>query len=118
MKSSLSTTLSVLTLSAVLAGAAVDPEMEGLEAVSRDDGTFLVGGPTYFFDRILGAGGIHSETELWTPQKLRNRLLFNRMSLLPSWNPMEPSVWVKTGNELGDMISIGTQKKKNYCLSL
>ncbi len=104
MKSSLSTTLSVLTLSAVLAGAAVDPEMEGLEAVSRDDGTFLVGGPTYFFDRILGAGGIHSETELWTPQKLRNRLLFNRMSLLPSWNPMEPSVWVKTGNELGDMI--------------
>ena len=62
MKSSLSTTLSVLTLSAVLAGAAVDPEMEGMEAVSRDDGTFLVGGPTYFFDRILGAGGIHSET--------------------------------------------------------
>lgn len=104
MKSSLSTTLSVLALSAVLAGAAVDPEMEGMEAVSRDDGTFLVGGPTYFFDRILGAGGIHSETELWTPQKLRNRLLFNRMSLLPSWNPMEPSVWVKTGNELGDMI--------------
>ena len=60
MKSSLSTTLSVLALSAVLAGAAVDPEMEGMEAVNRDDGTFLVGGPTYFFDHILGAGGIHS----------------------------------------------------------
>ena len=104
MKSSLSTTLSVLALSAVMAGATVDPEMEGMEAVSRDDGTFLIGGPTYFFDRILGAGGIHSESELWTPQKLRNRLLFNRMSVLPSWNPIEPSVWVKTGNELGDMI--------------
>ena len=39
-----------------------------------------------------------------TPQKLRSRLLFNRMSLLPSWDPKEPSVWVKTGNELGDMI--------------
>ena len=35
---------------------------------------------------------------------MRNRLLFNRMSVLPSWDPMEPSVWVKTGNELGDMI--------------
>ena len=52
--------------------AAIDAEMEGMEAVSRDDGTFLVGGPTYQFDRILGAGGIHSESELWTPQKLRN----------------------------------------------
>ena len=104
MKFSFSTTLSMLALSAVMAGAAIDPEMEGMEAVSRDDGTFLVGGPTFFFDRILGAGGIHSESELWTPQKLRSRLLFNRMSLLPSWDPKEPSVWVKTGNELGDMI--------------
>ena len=104
MKFSFSTTLSMLALSAVMAGAAIDPEMEGMEAVSRDDGTFLVGSPTFFFDRILGAGGIHSESELWTPQKLRSRLLFNRMSLLPSWDPKEPSVWVKTGNELGDMI--------------
>ena len=47
--------------------AAIDAEMEGMEAVSRDDGTFLVGGPTYQFDRILGAGGLHSESELWTP---------------------------------------------------
>ena len=101
--SSLLTTLSIALL-AVNASAAIDPEMKGMEPVSRDDGTFLVGGPTYFFDRMLGAGGIHSESELWTPQKLRNRLLFNRMSVLPSWDPMEPSVWVKTGNELGDMI--------------
>ncbi len=84
--------------------AAIDAEMEGMEAVSRDDGTFLIGSPTYQFDRILGAGGIHSESELWTPQKLRQRLLFNRMSITPSWAPFEPSVWVKTGNELGDMI--------------
>lgn len=86
------------------ATAAIDAEMEGLESVSRDDGTFLVGGPTYFFDRILGAGGVHSESELWTPAKLRQRLLFNRFSVLPSWEPYEPSIWVKTGNELGDMI--------------
>ena len=104
MKFSFLTTLSIAALSSVMAFAAIDPEMEGMEAVSRDDGTFLVGGPTFFFDRILGAGGIHSESELWTPQKLRNRLLFNRMSVLPSWDPKEPSVWLKTGNELGDMI--------------
>ena len=101
--SSLLTTLSVASL-AVFANAAIDPEMEGMEPVSRDDGTFLIGGPTYYFDRILGAGGLHSESELWTPAKVNNRLLFNRMSVLPSWDPMEPSVWVKTGNELGDMI--------------
>lgn len=104
MKFSFSTTLSAMAFAAVMADAAIDPEMEGMEAVSRDDGTFLMGGPTFFFDRILGAGGIHSESELWTPQKLRDRLLFNRMSLLPSWDPKEPSVWLKTGNELGDMI--------------
>lgn len=89
---------------ACAAWASVDPEMDGMEAVIRDDGTFLVGSPTYAFDRILGAGGVHSESELWTPQKLRQRLLFNRMSVLPSWDIYEPSVWLKTGNELGDMI--------------
>ncbi len=84
--------------------ASVEPEMEGMESVVRDDGTFLVGSPTYAFDRILGASGVHSESELWTPRKLRQRLLFNRLSILPSWDIHEPSVWVKTGNELGDMI--------------
>ena len=88
----------------VPAAASINAEMEGMEVDSRDDGTFLVGGPTYFFDRMLGAGGVHSESELWSPEKLRYRLLFNRFSVLPSWNPMEPSVWLKTGNELGDMI--------------
>lgn len=97
--------LFVLTLLAAVASyAGVDAEMEGMEPVSRDDGTFLVGGPTFQFDRILGAGGIHSESELWTPAKLRQRLLVNRLSRLPSWDPLAPSVWVKTGNELGDMI--------------
>ena len=94
----------LVALCVSLASAAVNAEMEGMEAVSRDDGTFLVGGPTYIYDRILGAGGIHSESELWTPQKLRQRLLFNRMSILPSWDPYEPSIWLKTGNELGDLI--------------
>jgi len=84
--------------------AAVTPEMEGMDVVTRGDGTFLIGSPTYYYDRILGAGGMHSESELWSPRKLRQRLLFNRMSIDPSWDPLGPSVWVKTGNELGDMI--------------
>jgi hypothetical protein len=88
----------------VAAFAAVDAEMEGMEVDSQDNGTFLVGGPTFYFDRVLGAGGLHSESELWSPAKLRQRLLFNRMSVLPSWDPHEPSIWLKTGNELGDLI--------------
>lgn len=91
-------------VAASVAWATVDAEMEGMEAVVRDDGTFLVGSPTYSFDRKLGSIGLHSESELWTPQKIRYRLLFNRMSVLPSWEPLAPSVWMKTGNELGDMI--------------
>ena len=94
----------VLLIAASVSHAAIDAEMEGLEVDSRDDGTFLVGGPTYFFDRILGAGGLHSESEMWSPAKLRQRLLFNRMSVLPGWDVHEPSIWMKTGNELGDMI--------------
>ena len=89
---------------ATSAFAQVAVEMEGMEYETRADGTFLIGGPTYAFDRVLGAGGVHSESELWTPAKLRGRLLFNRWSGSPSWTLFEPSVWVKTGNELGDLI--------------
>ena len=91
----------------LVAGAAVaqiPAEMEGMEYETRADGTFLIGGPTYAFDRPLGAGGVHSESELWTPAKLRDRLLFNRWSGTPSWTPLDPGVWLKTGNELGDLI--------------
>ena len=91
-------------LAALPAFALIEPETEGMEAVSRDDGTFLVGSPTYAFDRKNGAGGIHSESELWAPEKLRMRLLFNRLSETPSWTPHEASIWLRTGNELGDMI--------------
>lgn len=87
-----------------VAFAQVPAEMDGMEYETRADGTFLIGGPTYAFDRVMGAGGVHSESELWTPAKLRNRLLFNRLSGTPDWTPYEPSVWVKTGNELGDLI--------------
>jgi len=89
---------------AVASIAAVDAEMEGMEVDQRDDGTFLVGSPTFYFDRALGSGGLHSESELWSPSKVRQRLLFNRISVLPSWDVLPPSVWVKTGNELGDLI--------------
>lgn len=92
------------TFATEIAPSAISAEMEGMEAELRADGTFLIGGPTYIYDRILGAGGLHSESELWTPGKLRNRLLFNRMTNVLSWTPMEPSIWMKTGNELGDMI--------------
>jgi len=97
--------VSVFFISVCSVFATIDPEMEGMEVVSRDDGTFLIGSPMFYFDRALGAGGIHSESELWTPRKMRYRLLFNRMSILPSWTPIEtPSVWMKTGNEVGDLI--------------
>jgi hypothetical protein len=105
MNSFVNKIIASLAISASFAFASVDAEMEGMEVVSRDDGTFLIGSPTFYFDRALGAGGIHSESELWTPRKLRYRLLFDRMSVLPSWDPIEaPSVWMKSGNELGDLI--------------
>nr|AIF26429.1 hypothetical protein [uncultured bacterium fosmid pJB18D1_contig I] len=94
----------VATFATETAPSKIPVEMEGMEAELRGDGTFLIGGPTYIYDRILGAGGLHSESELWTPGKLRDRLLFNRMSGILSWAPMDPAIWMKTGNELGDLI--------------
>ncbi|WP_405331669.1 hypothetical protein [Fibrobacter sp.] len=105
--------LSVLLGMAVASFAQIPTEMEGMEYETRADGTFLIGGPTFAFDRILGAGGVHSESELWTPAKLRDRLLFNRWSGTPSWTPFEPSVWMKTGNELGDLIYQDFVAEKN-----
>ena len=67
-----------LIFCAVATIAAVDAEMEGMEVDQRDDGTFLVGSPTFYFDRALGGGGLHSESELWSPSKIRQRLLFSR----------------------------------------
>lgn len=105
MNSFVNKMISVLAVFACSVFASVDAEMEGMEVVSRDDGTFLVGSPTFYFDRVLGTGGVHSESELWTPRKLRYRKLFNRLSILPSWDPIAiPSIWMETGNELGDMI--------------
>ena len=94
----------VSLLMASVAFAQVPAEMDGMEYETRADGTFLIGGPTYVFDRPMGAGGLHSESELWTPAKLHDRLLFNRWSGTPNWTPLDPGVWVKTGNELGDLI--------------
>ena len=105
MNSFVNKMISILAVFACSVFASVDAEMEGMEVVSRDDGTFLVGSPTFYFDRVLGTGGVHSESELWTPRKLRYRKLFNRLSILPSWDPIAiPSIWMETGNELGDMI--------------
>ena len=93
-----------LLLTSGMAVAQVPAEMDGMEYETRADGTFLIGGPTFAFDRLLGASGVHSESELWTPARLRDRLLFNRWSGTPGWTPLDPGVWIKTGNELGDLI--------------
>ena len=45
-----------VVLAALPAFALIEPETEGMDAVTRDDGTFLVGSPTYSFDRENGAG--------------------------------------------------------------
>lgn len=88
----------------VTANAAIDAETEGMEAAFRGDGTFLVAGPTFIWERPSGSDGIHSANELWSPEKLRLRLFLNRFSGTPSWTPQAPGVWMKTGNEIGDMI--------------
>lgn len=83
--------------------AEILPETEGMRD-TRGDGTFLTASPTYVFDRGSKLGGIHSESEEWTPGAVRNRYLVNRISETPSWTPHEPSVWLAVGNELGDLM--------------
>lgn len=84
--------------------AAIIPETEGMEGVSRGDGTFLTASPTYVWDRPSGSDGIHASSELFSTDKLGTRLLLNRFSVTPSWKILEPGVWLSTGNEIGDMI--------------
>ena len=55
MNSFMNRIISVLAISACSVFASIDPEMEGMEVVSRDDGTFLIGSPTFFYDRALGS---------------------------------------------------------------
>lgn len=95
--------ISLLLLSSLLS-AKITPETEGMEATFRSDGTFLTASPTYIFDRVFGEGGLHSASEVWSPDFIANRLLVNRYSVLPSWQVQEPGIWLKTGNEVGDMI--------------
>ena len=62
-RNSLTKVASAVIFCAVVSVAAVDAEMEGMEVDQRDDGTFLVGSPTFYFDRALGRGGLHSERD-------------------------------------------------------
>lgn len=87
-----------------LINAKIPVETEGMEGAARSDGTYLVASPTYIFDRPFGMGGIHSESELWSPDFLTKRLLVNRYSVLPSWQIQEPSLWLQAGNEVGDLL--------------
>lgn len=84
--------------------ASIMPETEGMEGVSRGDGTFLTAGPTFVWDRPSGSDGIHSSSELFSPNKLGSRLLLDRFSVTPSWNVQNPGIWLLSGNEIGDMI--------------
>ncbi|MBP5246831.1 MAG: hypothetical protein J6Z31_03140 [Fibrobacter sp.] len=90
-------------LCAAFATADILPETEGM-LDTRYDGTFLTASPTYVYDRSSQMGGIHSESEEWSPSKVRDRILFNRVSGTPSWTPLEPSVWMSVGNEIGDLM--------------
>lgn len=83
--------------------AEIAPETEGM-LDTRYDGTFLTASPIYVFDRGSQMGGIHSESEEWSPSKVRDRLLLNRVSEAPSWTPRDPSVWMAVGNEIGDLM--------------
>lgn len=83
--------------------ADIAPETEGMRD-TRNDGTFLTASPTFVFDRGAHVGGIHSESEEWTPEKARDRILVNRVSGTPSWTPFAPSVWLSVGNEIGDLM--------------
>lgn len=87
-----------------LVNAKIAAETEGMESTFRSDGTFLTASPTFIFDRVFGEGGLHSASEVWSPDFIANRLLVNRYSVLPSWQVQEPGVWIQTGNEVGDMI--------------
>ena len=84
--------------------ASLATETEGMETVSRGDGTFLTAGPTYVFDRPSLSDGIHASGELFSPEKLKHRLLLNRYSVTPTWNLLVPGIYMSTGNEIGDMI--------------
>lgn len=84
--------------------AAISVETEGMEGAYRGDGTFLIASPTYIWERPAGSDGIHSYDELWSPEKMRYRLFMNRFSVTPSWTPLDPGIWMSTGNEIGDMI--------------
>lgn len=93
-----------LVLSISLIHAAIPVETEGMEPAISSDGTYLTASPTYFFDRPSLMAGIHSQSELWSPDFLTKRLLVDRYSVLPSWQIQEPSIWMQVGNEVGDMI--------------
>ncbi len=93
--------------------AAIVPETEGMESVSRGDGTFLTASPTYVWSRPAGSDGIHSSGELWSPEKLRYRLFLNDFFVTPSWMPLQAGIWLSTGNEIGDMIYQDLYVKKN-----
>jgi len=84
--------------------ASIPVETEGMEPAVSSDGTYLTASPTYYYDRPSLMAGIHSQSELWSPDFLTKRLLVDRYSVLPSWQIQEPSIWMQVGNEIGDMI--------------
>ena len=95
--------LRILLLAGICVFAEITPETKGMQD-TRFDGTFLTASPTFVYDRNSQMGGIHSESEEWTPSKMRYRMLVNRLSATPLWDVQDPSVWLSVGNEIGDMM--------------
>ena len=85
-----------LVLSISLIHAAIPVETEGMEPAISSDGTYLTASPTYFFDRPSLMAGIHSQSELWSPDFLTKRLLVDRYSVLPSWQFKSPPFGCKS----------------------
>jgi hypothetical protein len=64
--------------------ASIPVETEGMEPAVSSDGTYLTASPTYYYDRPSLMAGIHSQSELWSPDFLTKRITVDRYSVLPS----------------------------------
>ena len=67
-------------------------------------GTFLIAMPTYTYTRTPGTLGLQADEETWSPEKWKNRRIFNRFAPIMDWKIQENSVYFYTGNEIGDML--------------
>ena len=94
---------SIILLSSV-AFAQVQGETPAMTPFTGELGTHLVAMPTYTYSRPPGMLGSDAEEEIWTPDKWKNRRIFERFVPIMDWEIRKSSVWFYTGNEIGDML--------------